>query len=105
MATKLVKPVTRALKVKDANSVEGEVCVTMTASGLQFWKGRRKLNVIPWAEIGKLSTLPLNAPARYSGNHLGWLVELSKEDEPAAAKDPAPVQSQRTWDDDTPVVS
>ena len=91
MTTKLTKSVTRALKVKDVNGVEGEVCVTMTASGLQFWKGRRKLNVISWAEISKLSTLPQNAPARYSGNHLGWLVELSKEDASTAIKDLAPV--------------
>lgn len=102
MATKLIKPVTRALKVKDANNIEGEICVTMMASGVQFWKGRRKLNVIPWVEIGKLSTLPLNGPARFAGNNLGWLVELSKLDAPATKQpsDPAPVQSQRTWDDD-----
>lgn len=108
MATKLTKPVTRALKVKDANNIEGEICVTMTAGGIQFWKGRRKLNVIPWAEIGRLSTLPLNSPARFAGNNLGWLVELSKDDAPAESKlaeskpvvSAVSVQSQRTWDDD-----
>ena len=81
MATKLAKPVTRALKVKDANNNEGEICVTMTGDGIQFWKGRRKLNVIPWAEIGKLSTLPPNGPAKFAGDNLGWLVELSKDKE------------------------
>jgi hypothetical protein len=87
MATKLTKPVTRALKVKDANNNEGEICVTMTGDGIQFWKGRRKLNVIPWAEIGKLSTLPPNGPAKFAGDNLGWLVELSKDEEiPATGK-------------------
>jgi hypothetical protein len=79
MATKLTKPVTRVVSVKDANNVEGEISVTISEKGVQFIKGRRKLDVIPWEEIGKLTTLPLNAPARYAGNHLGWLVELSKD--------------------------
>lgn len=120
MATKLAKPVTRALKVKDANNNEGEICVTMTGDGIQFWKGRRKLNVIPWAEIGKLSTLPPNGPAKFAGDNLGWLVELSKDEIPATGKmtdaglthgdfdngslpSASQVEVQRSYDDDAPI--
>lgn len=98
MATKLTKPVTRVVSVEDANGCEGEISVTISEKGVQFIKGRRKLDVVPWEAIGKLTTLPMNAPARYSGNHLGWLVELSKDKDgdegsapvPAAPKPPQP---------------
>ena len=77
MATKLTKPVTRVISVKDINNTEGEVAVTMTGGGLAFHKGRRKLGVVPWSAIGKLAAIPPNAPAKFMGNPLGWLVELS----------------------------
>lgn len=55
--------------------------------------------MVSWEEIGKLTTLPPNAPARCSGNHLGWLVELSRDKDegdegsaPVPAPSPAPVQ-------------
>ena len=78
MATKLSKPVTRVVTLKDANGTEGEVAVTITGSGIVFSKGRRKFSTVPWDAIGKLTTMPPNAPAKFVGNHLGWLVELSK---------------------------
>jgi len=79
MATKLTKPITRVVSVQDVNGIEGEISVTINENGVQFVKGRRKLNVVNWEEIGRLTSLPLNCPARYSENHLGWLVELSKD--------------------------
>jgi len=95
MATKLAKPVTRVINVKDLNGTEGEISVTISAKGVQFIKGRRKLDVVPWEEVGKLTHLPLNAPARFSGNNLGWLVELSKDKDedgssPVVATSPEP---------------
>ena len=78
MATKLSKPVTRVVTLKDTNGTEGEVAVTMTGSGLVFHKGRRKFPVIPWAAIGKLAPMAGNMPAKFVGNPLGWLVELGK---------------------------
>ena len=79
MATKLTKPVTRVLSVKDVNGVEGEVSVTISEAGVAFVKGRRKLVVVPWVEVGKLAVLPDNAPSKFEGNSLGWLVELSQD--------------------------
>ena len=78
MATKLTKTVTREIKVKDANGIEGDVCVTISASGITFHKGRRKLSLIPWEKVAKLTDIPMNAPAKYMANHIGWLVELSR---------------------------
>jgi hypothetical protein len=79
MATKLNKPVTRVVEIKDVNGVEGDVAVTMTASGLAFSKGRRKFAQVPWSNMGKLLTLPMNIPAKYAANPFGWLVELSQK--------------------------
>ena len=78
MATKLSKPVSRAVTLKDNNGVEGEVTVTLSTSGISFHKGRRKFPVIPWTAVGKLNMPPGHFPARFMGNPLGWLVELSK---------------------------
>lgn len=78
MATKLAKPVTRVVSVKDYNGNEVEVAVTMSAGGLTFHKGRRKLYTIPWLSIAKLSTFPPGFPARFTGNPLGWFAELNK---------------------------
>jgi hypothetical protein len=78
MATKLTKPVTRVIGIKDINGMPGDVAVTITAGGLHFHKGRRKFGIIPWADIIKLNTLPMNIPARFSGNPMGWLIELGK---------------------------
>lgn len=78
MATKLTKPVTRVLNLKDLNGIEGEVAVTINEGGLYFSKGHRRLGFVAWADIAKLSHLPLVAPAKFSGNPIGWLVELSQ---------------------------
>jgi len=78
VATKLTKPVTRVVDIKDINDVVGEVAVTMTGSGIVFSKGRRKFGVIPWASITKLVTLPGSIPAKFAGNPMGWLTELGK---------------------------
>jgi hypothetical protein len=90
MATKLTKPVVRETEVEDINGCKGDVCVTVSASGIAFHKGKRKLPVIPWSEITKLATLPPNIPAKFSGNKIGWLVELSagKDDKPETTPTP-----------------
>lgn len=92
MATKLTKPVVRETEVEDINGCKGDVCVTISAAGVAFHKGKRRLPVIPWSEITKLATIPLNIPAKFSGNKIGWLVELSagkdKDDEPATTPTP-----------------
>ena len=78
MATKLNKPVTRVVDITDVYNHTGEVAVTMTGTGIVFSKGRRKFGVIPWASIAKLSALPGNFPAKFMGNPMGWLIELSQ---------------------------
>ena len=78
MATKLSKPVTRVVTMKDANGIEGDVSVTMTGSGLVFHKGRRKFSAVPWSAITKQILMTGNMPAKFVGNPLGWLVELGK---------------------------
>ena len=88
MATKLTKTVKRQIVMKNVNGVEGDVDVTMSPNGIVFSKGRRKLPEISWDEIGKLATLPDNIPAKFTGDKMAWLIELSmnKETKPAKAE-------------------
>jgi hypothetical protein len=106
MATKLTKPVVRELTVEDINGCKGDVCVTVSEAGVAFHKGKRKLPVIPWSEITKLATLPTNIPAKFSGNKIGWLVELSsgKEDKPAATPTPTTAPPDATVEEKTDAV-
>jgi hypothetical protein len=99
MATKLTKPVVRETVLEDINGCKGDVCVTITASGIAFHKGKRKLPVIPWSEITKLATLPPNIPAKFSGNKIGWLVELSNgKDKPDVTPTPTTAPADATED-------
>ena len=76
MATKLEKPVSRELKIKDEFGHEGEVIVTMTGSGIELKKKRtsRKM-LVEWKDLNKILKLPANAPAKHSSNPLGWLTQ------------------------------
>ncbi len=76
MATKFTKPVRRELEISDLNGVSGDVVVTLTAHGLSFRaKGKQRELTLNWKEMNKLLVLPMKAPARFSGNPLGWLIE------------------------------
>jgi len=86
MATKLTKPVVREVQLKAVDELvdppvesEGPVVVTMTTDGLELRKkgSGRKVSV-SWERIGKAIWLPEDAPdapAKYTNNQLGWLVE------------------------------
>lgn len=76
MATKLTKPVVREITLKDADGVEGPVNITLTASGIELRaKGKQRKYYFTFTEVNKILTLPSTAPAKFTGNPLGWLVE------------------------------
>jgi hypothetical protein len=79
MATKLEKPVKRELEVSDNFGVKGPVIVTMYHDRIEFRRkgSSRKLSV-EWGDLNKVLKIPHNAPARFFGNPLGWLVEVQK---------------------------
>lgn len=76
MATKLTKPLSRELVLKDEFGHEGPVVVTLSQHGLELRKKgtSRKLN-ISFAAMNRAAELPGNAPAKFFGNPLSWLVE------------------------------
>lgn len=75
MATKLTKPVSREVTIKDNIGFEGPVIVTFDPKGLTLRaKGKKRSLVIPWSSLGKSATLPGQAPAKFMANPLGWLV-------------------------------
>lgn len=75
MATKLTKAVSRETEMEDINGTKGDVVVTIDAKGVTLRaKGKQRKFTIPWEKIGKVADLPLNAPAKYAGNQIGWLV-------------------------------
>ena len=76
MATKLTKPVVREVTMKDEVDQEGPVVVTVTTSGVELRrKGTKRKLRVTWAELAQKANLPGEAPAKFVGNHLGWLVE------------------------------
>ncbi len=79
MATKLTKPVTRVVTVKDSLGIPGDVAVTICEEGVTFSKKKRKLLSVPWIDIGKLATVPDSAPGKWINNPVGWLIELDKK--------------------------
>lgn len=79
MATKLTKPVTRVVTVKDSLGIPGDVSVTICEEGVTFSKKKRKLLSVFWADIGRIATVPDNAPANFINNPIGWLIELDKK--------------------------
>jgi len=86
MATKLSKPVVREIEITDAHGVTGPVVLTVTDKGLEFrGKGKQRKLFVSYKELKPV--LPPNAPAKYTANPFGWLVEGAtdkKDDEPAA---------------------
>lgn len=76
MTTEYTKPVAREMKIKDSFGHEGDVIVTINNWGIEFRKKgtSRKLSVT-WDKIAKASSIPPNAPSKYFGNQMGWLVE------------------------------
>ena len=88
MATKLTKNVSREINITDANGVTGPVILTLTPTGLELrGKGKQRTLTFKYSDIRP--TLPANAPAKYSTNPLGWLVEgaADKADKPTPATD------------------
>lgn len=76
MATKLNKPVSREVNVKDVFGRAGDVIATFASNGVTLrGKGRQRKVFISWTDIGKHAILPSNAPSKYLGNTIGWLVE------------------------------
>lgn len=87
MASKLTKPVTREVAVTDSNGVEGAVNATFTADGVTLQgKGTSRKLHITWEALAAASPAPPSIPAKFSANHLGWLVDRkpAKEKTPAA---------------------
>lgn len=76
MTTPFSKPVSREFQLKDIYDHHGDVIITMMSYGLEFRKkGTSRKIKITWEEIGSKAKIPPNAPSKYVGNPLGWLVE------------------------------
>lgn len=76
MATKLVKPVSRELKLTDDFENADDVIATMKVSGIELRrKGTSRTLFIPWSKIGHAAELPGSMPARHVANPIGWLVQ------------------------------
>lgn len=87
MATKLTKNVQREITVTDANGVEGPVILTITPTGIEFrGKGKQRKLTLDYSKLH--FTLPQGAPAKFSANPVGWLVEGG--DAPAKSTQGAP---------------
>lgn len=75
MATKLTKPVSREITIQDNVGYEGPVIVTFDAKGLTLRaKGKKRNLTVLWSSLGKSIVLPMQAPAKFMANPLGWLV-------------------------------
>lgn len=76
MATKLDKPVTREIAVKDEVGTEGSVNVTLSTTGVTVrGKGTQRELTISFAELAAASSAPDSMPKKYADNKLGWLVD------------------------------
>ena len=74
MATKLSKPVVREVEISDAVGVTGPVVLTINEKGIEFrGKGKQRKLFIAYKDMKPV--LPPNAPAKYTANPFGWLVE------------------------------
>ncbi len=79
MATKLIKPVSREKNFQDVHGNIGPVVVTMSPSGITLrGKGKKRIISIPWESLKKSIVAPVNMPAKFSTNPIGWLIENSK---------------------------
>ena len=76
MATKLEKPISREVLIKDEFGNESMAIITMTVNGIELRKKStsRKLTV-DWTSLNKVIKLPPNAPSKYVSNPLGWLTQ------------------------------
>lgn len=87
MATKLEKPVTREVAVKDAHGNDGVVAVTVTADGVTLrGKGTKREIRLDWAALAAAAGAPPNMPAKFSTNKLGWLVNKPPKKDEASAE-------------------
>lgn len=85
MATKLEKPVTREVSVKDANGCAGDVLVTITSDGVTLrGKGTQRELKIGWEALSVAATAPPNMPAKFSDNKIGWLVQKTTKKDATA---------------------
>lgn len=76
MATKLEKPVSREILIKDEFGNEDTVVVTITVSGVEIRKkGTSRKLTTSWTSLNKVFKLPPNAPAKFVSNPLGWLTQ------------------------------
>lgn len=95
MATKLSKPVAREIEFTDTIGNTGFVVVTMTSKGLSLrGKGKQREFNIPWGNLKSIIVPPVNMPAKYSSNAIGWLIE--KSDKPEKPKTVSPVPKTET---------
>lgn len=86
MATKLTKAVVREIEMTDINGVTGPVVASFGPSGIEFrGKGKQRKVFVPYKSMTPV--LPANAPAKFTANPWGWLVEgtapAAKDDKPA----------------------
>lgn len=76
MATKLVKPLSREIEIKDNLGKSGTVIVTIYQDRIEFRrKGTSRKLSTEWTNLGKILHIPGKSPARHFANPLGWLVE------------------------------
>jgi hypothetical protein len=76
MATKLEKPVSREVLIKDEFGNENMLVVTISVSGVELRKkGTSRKLATDWTSLNKLFKLPPNAPSKFVANPLGWLTQ------------------------------
>lgn len=86
MATKLEKPVTREVPVKDVHGCDGDVLVTITADGITLrGKGTQRELKVGWTDLAAVAPACPKMPAKFSTNKLGWLVNKKKDEAAASA--------------------
>jgi hypothetical protein len=75
MATKLGKPVTREVTVKDTDGCEGVISVTITADGITVrGKGTQRELSISYGDLTEIAEAPERMPAKFEWNKMGWLI-------------------------------
>lgn len=91
MATKFTKPIVRELEIADAKGNVASVVVTLAETGVQLRRKGSGGRVITasWADIGSVAKMPENAPVKFYGDALGWLVEPKHATESVAQSPPA----------------
>jgi hypothetical protein len=76
MATKLDKPITREVTVKDYTGCEGVINVTITNDGITIkGKGTQRELRVSYADLSEIAVMPPNMPLKFHNNKLGWLID------------------------------